>query len=90
MASSSESSAPPAAKKIKCAPSNNLNVGFPHFDTAADVYAKLLELTAAGGKGEFVVRNFVAVIKDFSIKASTVESDLFPLGALEYYTKKNM
>jgi hypothetical protein len=40
--------------------------------------------------GEFVVRNFVGVIEDISVKASTVVTDLFPLGALEYYTKKNM
>jgi hypothetical protein len=44
----------------------------------------------AGGGGEFVVRNFVGVIRDISIEASTVETDLFPKGALEYYTKKNM
>jgi thymidylate synthase len=44
----------------------------------------------AGGGGEFVVRNFVGVIQDISIPASTVETDLFPKGALEYYTKKNM
>jgi hypothetical protein len=40
--------------------------------------------------GEFVVRNFVAVIEDISPAASLVETDLFPAGALEYYTKKNM
>jgi thymidylate synthase len=44
----------------------------------------------AGGGGEFVVRNFVGVIQDISIEASTVETELFPKGALEYYTKKNM
>jgi hypothetical protein len=40
--------------------------------------------------GEYVVRNFVGVIEDISVPASTVVTDLFPLGALEYYTKKNM
>jgi hypothetical protein len=40
--------------------------------------------------GEFVVRNFVAVIQDISPAASLVETELFPAGALEYYTKKNM
>ena len=44
----------------------------------------------AGGGGEFVVRNFVGVIRDISVPASTVETDLFPRGALEYYTAKNM
>lgn len=37
-----------------------------------------------------MVRNFVGVIEDISVPASTVVTDLFPLGALEYYTKKNM
>jgi hypothetical protein len=75
---------------IKCAPSNNLNVGYPQFSTAKELHTRLLELTSAGGGGEFVVRNFVGVIVDISVGASTVETDLFPKGALEYYTKKNM
>ncbi len=74
----------------QCAPSNNLNVGFPHFQTAKELHQSLIQLTSAGGGGEFVVRNFVGVIEDISIDASTVETDLFPKGALEYYTKKNM
>ena len=77
-------------KKLKCAPSNNLNVGFPHFPTAKELYERLLDLTKAGGGGEFVVRNFVGVIRDISVESSVVETDLFPRGALEYYTKKNM
>lgn len=40
--------------------------------------------------GEFVVRNFVGVIEDISPEASLVETELFPAGALHYYTKKNM
>jgi hypothetical protein len=40
--------------------------------------------------GEFVVRNFVGVIQDVSATASLVETELFPAGALHYYTKKNM
>jgi hypothetical protein len=40
--------------------------------------------------GEFVVHNFVGVIQDISPTASLVETDLFPTGALHYYTKKNM
>jgi hypothetical protein len=71
-----------------CAPSKNLNVGYPHFPTAAEMYAYLREVTLPGG--EYVVRNFVGVIDDISPKASTVETDLFPKGALDYYTKKNM
>merc|ERR1712228_365853 len=45
-------------------------------------------ITAEGG--DYTVRNFVGVIEDISVKASTVETELFPLGALEFYTKKNM
>uniref|UniRef100_A0A7S4VU00 Thymidylate synthase/dCMP hydroxymethylase domain-containing protein n=1 Tax=Ditylum brightwellii TaxID=49249 RepID=A0A7S4VU00_9STRA len=74
--------------KIQCAPSNNLNVGFPHFPTAKEMYTHLRSITKAGG--EFVVRNFVGVIEDISPDASLVETELFPRGALEYYTKKNM
>jgi hypothetical protein len=76
--------------EVKCAPSNNLNVGFPHFKTAKELHQRLVDLTTAGGGGEFIVRNFVGVIEDISIEASTVQTDLFPVGALEYYTKKNM
>ena len=39
---------------------------------------------------EFVLRNFVGVIQDISIDASTVETDLFPKGPLEYYTYVHM
>jgi hypothetical protein len=75
---------------VQCAPSNNLNVGFPHFATAKELHQRLVDLCSAGGGGEFIVRNFVGVIQDISIEASTIETDLFPKGALEYYTKKNM
>lgn len=40
--------------------------------------------------GEFVVRNFVGVIEDISVEASTVVTELFPQGALDYYTAKNL
>ena len=72
-----------------CAPSTNLNNSFIHFPTAAELYAHIRGISKSEDK-EFVVRNFVGVIEDISIKASTVETELFPLGALEYYTKKNM
>jgi hypothetical protein len=29
----------------KCAPSRNLNVAYPHFDTAKEMYEHLLEIT---------------------------------------------
>eukprot|EP00310_Coccolithus_braarudii_P005280 CAMPEP_0183358732 /NCGR_PEP_ID=MMETSP0164_2-20130417/50082_1 /TAXON_ID=221442 /ORGANISM="Coccolithus pelagicus ssp braarudi, Strain PLY182g" /LENGTH=215 /DNA_ID=CAMNT_0025532675 /DNA_START=17 /DNA_END=664 /DNA_ORIENTATION=- len=71
-----------------CAPSKNLNSGFPHFANAKELYAHLREITKPGG--ELVVRNFVGVIEDISVEASLVETELFPREALEFYTKKNM
>lgn len=53
------------------------------------MYDYLREISKPGGK-EYVVRNFVGVIEDISVAASTVETELFPKGALDYYTKKNM
>lgn len=76
------------SSSIKCAPSKNLNTAYPHFATAREMYAHLREITQPGG--EFVVRNFVGVIEDISPAASLVETELFPAGALHYYTKKNM
>jgi hypothetical protein len=32
-------------KKIRYAPSNNLNVAYPHFDTAKEMYAHLRSIT---------------------------------------------
>ena len=88
---------PPQTKKRKardgeppsCAPSKNLNVGLPHFATARELYDQIRTLSKHASK-EFVVRNFVGVIEDISVEASTVETELFPKGALQYYTKKNM
>ena len=67
---------------------HNLNVGFPRFATAAELYAHIREITAPGG--DYTVRNFVGVIEDVSIEASTCETELFSREALTYYTKKNM
>ena len=66
----------------------NLNFRYPEFQTASEMYAHIRELTKAGG--DFTARNFVGVIKDVSPEASVVETELFPRGALEYYTAKNM
>lgn len=115
-----------SSSSVKCAPSKNLNTNFPHFPTAHELYVHLRSITQPGG--EFVVRNFVAVVEDISPDASLVyvcmharfttsiwatlqclnsqshfgfclsflrlcccsETELFPKGALLYYTKKNM
>ena len=79
----------PKPEPPKCAPSNNLNAGFQHFETAHQVYAHLRSISKNEDK-EFVVRNFVCVIKDISPEANMVETELFPRGALEFYTAKNM
>ena len=73
-----------------CAAALNLNTGFQHFPTAKELYAHIRSISHDPQDKEFVVRNFVGVIEDVSVKSSTVETELFPLGALEYYTKKNM
>jgi len=86
----SRAAASGAARTIKCAASNNLNTGFPHFPTAAELYAHIRDLSKHESDKEFVVRNFVGVIEDVSVRASTVQTELFPVPALEYYTKKNM
>lgn len=62
---------------------------FPHFPTAKELYGHIRTISKDADK-ELVVRNFVGVIEDISVSASTVETELFPLGALEYYTNKNM
>eukprot|EP00927_Polykrikos_kofoidii_P064551 TRINITY_DN5986_c0_g1_i1.p1 TRINITY_DN5986_c0_g1~~TRINITY_DN5986_c0_g1_i1.p1 ORF type:complete len:219 (+),score=27.56 TRINITY_DN5986_c0_g1_i1:80-736(+) len=66
----------------------NLNTGFPRFRDAGALYKHIREITAPGG--DYTVRNFVGVIEDISVKSSVVETELFPIGALEFYTKKNM
>ena len=63
----------------------------PRFRSAADMYAHMRALTAAGGAGEYTVRNYLGVIEDMSSpEAALVETELFPRGALEFYTRKNM
>lgn len=66
----------------------NLNFRYPQFETAGDMYKHIRELTSIGG--DFTVRNFVGVIRDMRVESSVVETELFPRGALEYYTLKNM
>ena len=61
----------------------------PRHRTAADLYADIRALTAPGGN--FTVFNYMAVIEDLSTpEAALVETELFPRGALEFYTAKNM
>jgi hypothetical protein len=63
------------------------STGFPR-RTAAELYAEIRELTRPGG--DYTVHNYVAVIEDMSPEAVLVETELFPRGAIEYYTAKNM
>jgi len=65
-----------------------LNAAFPRFRTASEMYKHIRKITSPGG--DYTVRNFVGVIKDISVQSSVVETELFPKGALDFYTKKNM
>lgn len=67
---------------------NNLGISYPRFANATEMYLHIRDITKPGG--DFTVRNFVGVIEDISPEASVCETPLFPAGALEYYTKKNM
>ncbi|CAJ1398881.1 unnamed protein product [Effrenium voratum] len=75
-------------KASNLSPGKNLNSAYPHFQTAAEMYAHIRSITSEGG--DYTVRNFVGVIEDISVEKSMVETELFPRGALEFYTKKNM
>jgi len=66
----------------------NLNVGFQRFQNAGELYADIRARTSTGGN--YVVRNYSAVIERLTMEAATVETELFPSGALDFYTKKNM
>lgn len=66
----------------------NFVIGAFHFSHPSLIPLLSREITKPGG--EYIVRNFVGVIEDISPEASLVETELFPRGALEYYTKKNM
>ncbi|CAE8721604.1 unnamed protein product, partial [Polarella glacialis] len=77
-----------AAKLLRASAGNNLNRSFPQFRTASELYSHIRSITAEGG--DYTVRNFVGVIEDISVASSVVETELFPRGALEFYTKKNM
>jgi len=67
----------------------NLNFAFPHFKTAADMYAHIREITKPAG--DYTVRNFVGVIEEINPPSkAVVDTKLFCVGALDYYTKKNM
>lgn len=77
---------PPPARGLAFSPQHAL---LPRFKTAADMYAHMRGLTASGGGGEFTVRNYLGVIEDLSSpEAALVETELFPRGALEFYTKQ--
>ncbi len=80
---------PPTSLNGSQHPTTNLNGSFRSFATAKEVYQHIRHISKHDDK-EHVVRNFVCVIRDVSVEASTVETELFPKAALEFYTKKNM
>ena len=60
----------------------------PRHKTARSLYDEMRHLTRAGG--DFTVHNYVAVLEDLSAEATTVETELFPLAALDFYTRWNL
>ena len=58
--------------------------------TAQELYEEIRKLTAPGG--DYTVHNYMAVIEaeNFAPEKVLVETELFPLGSLIFYTKKNM
>ena len=56
--------------------------------TARELYSEIRELTRPGG--DTTVHNYMAVIEDMGPESVLVETELFPRGAIEYYTAKNM
>jgi len=56
----------------------NLNSGFQRFKTAAELYADIRGRTSAGG--DYIVRNYAAVIEDMRPESVLVETELFPRG----------
>eukprot|EP00633_Aureoumbra_lagunensis_P001653 CAMPEP_0197297062 /NCGR_PEP_ID=MMETSP0890-20130614/40040_1 /TAXON_ID=44058 ORGANISM="Aureoumbra lagunensis, Strain CCMP1510" /NCGR_SAMPLE_ID=MMETSP0890 /ASSEMBLY_ACC=CAM_ASM_000533 /LENGTH=218 /DNA_ID=CAMNT_0042773987 /DNA_START=27 /DNA_END=683 /DNA_ORIENTATION=- len=69
----------------------DLNTKFPRFQTAKEMYTEIRRISEKSDDKDFTVRHFVGVIEKMSpTKAALVETELFPIGALEFYTKKNM
>ena len=60
----------------------------PRHKTARSLYDEMRHLTRAGG--DFTIHNYVAVLEDLSAEATTVETELFPLAALDFYTRWNL
>ena len=56
--------------------------------TAAELYAEIRELTKPGG--DFTIHNYVAVVEDMRPESVLVETELFPVESIHYYTAKNM
>ena len=60
----------------------------PRHKTARSLYDEMRHLTRAGG--DFTIHNYVAVLEDLSEGATTVETELFPIAALDFYTRWNL
>ena len=73
------------AKRSLHAPAHAL---LPRHRTARSLYDEMRHLTRAGG--DFTVHNYVAVLEDLSAEATTVETELFPIAALDFYTRWNL
>lgn len=58
------------------------------FKTPLEMFKFMRELTEPNPKKAF--RNFVGVIQEINRKSITIETELFPEDALDFYTKHNM
>lgn len=76
--------------KVERYPTKNLNNNFDTYNDSTEMFKRMIKLTEEGGGGEYTVRNFLGVIRNVTLKKCTTVTKLFPLGALEYYGKKNM
>ena len=73
------------AKRSLHAPAHAL---LPRHKTARTLYDEMRHLTRAGG--DFTLHNYAAVLTNLSEEATTVETELFPLAALDFYTRWNL
>ena len=78
-------SAARVAKRSLHAPAHAL---LPRHKTARSLYDEMRSLTRAGG--DFTIHNYCAVLEDLSAEATTVETELFPVEALDFYTRWNL
>ena len=80
---------PPASPNAAPASTRRPTPLLPRPQNGAPLYDEMRHLTRAGG--DFTIHNYAAaVFEDLSEAATTVETELFPLEALDFYTRWNL